>query len=144
VKLALYTGGGGTWYARLFDWLVRLVTRSPYSHCEIVIDGVCWSSSIRDGGVRAKRIDLDSGHWHVIPLHTDPARALAWFKSHMGQGYDWLGVLRFIVPFIPQRAGRWFCSEACAAALGLPCPSHYSPGGLAALIEQATTERMPT
>ena len=47
VQLALYKGRG-----TLFNALIRWWTRSPYSHCELVINGTCYSSSIRDGGVR--------------------------------------------------------------------------------------------
>lgn len=59
VYLAMYKGrqdGSGikVWAARLIDWAIRTITRSPYSHCEIAIrysGGLfdCYSSSARDG-----------------------------------------------------------------------------------------------
>lgn len=50
-------------------------------------------------------------------------------------GYDWLGVLSFVFPFIKQIKGKPFCSEACSQAfkvfypdifMGLP-PSKIMP-----------------
>ncbi|MBS7724580.1 hypothetical protein I0E51_06075 [Pseudomonas lalucatii] len=63
IYLALYKGRG-----RLFNRLIRLWTRSRYSHCELVMpDGRWLSASAMDGGVRAKRIELDLAHWDLIP-----------------------------------------------------------------------------
>lgn len=59
MQLALYKAPGA-WY----DKLVRVA----YSHCELVIDGVCYSSSPRDNGVRSKAIDLHSGSWDLIEV----------------------------------------------------------------------------
>lgn len=50
--------------ARLIQWW----TGSIYSHCELVVDGACYSSSAMDGGVRCKRIDLDPEKWDVVDL----------------------------------------------------------------------------
>ena len=56
--------------------------------------------------------------------------ALAWFRAHMGERYDWMGVLRFALPFLRQRPGKWFCSEAVAEALGVADSAGVSPGDL--------------
>lgn len=53
VQIAFYRGPPRRWLHKLSHWLICLFTLSRYSHCELVIDGVCWSSSARDGGVRA-------------------------------------------------------------------------------------------
>lgn len=103
-------------------YAIRLWTWSKYSHAELVLDGVCYSSSTRDGGVRGKSINLVSGRWDVVPLNIDRAsahRALAWFGVHGGDKYDWAGVWRFVVPWLPHSKRRWFCFEAIGAALGL-------------------------
>ena len=60
MKVALYKGPAKDWRHKVAHWAVCVATRSPYSHCELVIDGVCWSASARDGGVRGKVIDLVS------------------------------------------------------------------------------------
>lgn len=134
MKLALYRGPASDLAHRIAHWAVCAFTGSPYSHCELVIDGVCWTSSTRDGGVRGKAIDLYSGRWDVIDLGAgyDAGAARAWFRAREGQRYDWAGVFRFALPFLPQRSRQWFCSEACAAALGLPRPHTFTPASLAA------------
>lgn len=137
--LALYNGTGGTILQRLWDRMVRLVTRSPYSHCELVINGVCWSSSMRDGGVRGKTIDLDHAKWDQIDLGPDgDKKALHWFLSHEREGYDYMGVLRFLIHSVHASPRRWFCSEACAAALGISRPEMYTPGDLAQMLGKAS------
>ena len=106
-------------------------TKSIYSHCELVINDVCYSASARDGGVRSKMIDLASGRWDVfaLPDATPQAelQALRWFAMHDGQPYDWGGLLGFVLPFRTHRTRRWFCSEAVAAALELPKPERMTP-----------------
>lgn len=72
------------------------------------------------GGVRFKRIVLDPGHWDVRRLAADPAAAAQWFKRHEGELYDWQLVLGFLSWVIPQKSRRWTCSEAAAAACGVP------------------------
>jgi hypothetical protein len=124
VKMAFYKGQGN-----FFDVLVRFVTRSEYSHCEIVIDGVCWSASPRDGGIRRTSINLQTGHWDVIDIQGDESATEFWFLCREGAGYDWIGLIRTVIPFFPHSESKWFCSEACGAALGLNA-SRLSPQDL--------------
>ena len=133
MKLALYKGPAQNWAHKIAHWAVCTFTGSPYSHCELVINGVCWSASARDGGVRGKVIDLASGRWDVVdlPAQLSQADALAWFRAHDGLRYDWAGVMRFALPFLPLCMVRWFCSEACGAALGLAQPHKLTPRTLA-------------
>lgn len=123
VALALYKGPPrNDWLHSLSHYAIRLWTWSRWSHAELVIDGTCYSSSSRDGGVRAKDIDLTTGRWDVLPLHLDDDRledALAWFLTNAGDRYDWAGIARFVLPFLPHGRRRWFCFEAIAAALGM-------------------------
>lgn len=132
VQLALYRGPTGPVRTRtdlqnrLVHWGICLRTLSRHSHAELAIDGLCHSSSARDGGVRAKHIDLHSGRWDVLPLPgADAPRALAWFAQHNGQPYDWPGIAAWLLP-VRQHAQRWVCFEAVGAALGLPNPHTLS------------------
>lgn len=128
VRLALYKGKG-----TIGNALIRWWTRSPYSHCELVVGARCYSSSIRDGGVRAKVIDLDSGNWNVIDLpHVNPIAITQLFAETKGAGYGWLDLFTQQVLHTPfEDRSRWYCSEWCAAALGLPRPEIWTPGMLA-------------
>ncbi|MBS7660567.1 hypothetical protein I0D00_01195 [Pseudomonas lalucatii] len=134
IYLALYKGRG-----RLFNRLIRLWTRSRYSHCELVMpDGRWLSASAMDGGVRAKRIELDLAHWDLIPLpwaNTHQIQAL--FQRHQGKGYDWLGILASqLLPLAVNNQRRMFCSEFCAAGLGFPDAQRYSPALLADVVQR--------
>lgn len=75
----------------------------------------------KTGGVRFKRIVLNPDHWDVRRVALNQALGAAeWFKAHEGELYDWQLILGFVSWAIPQKAQRWTCSEACAAALGVP------------------------
>ncbi len=138
MKLAFYKGKGN-----LFDQAIRIVTRSPYSHVELVEgeahqDGAvwCWSSSPRDSGVRLNAIVLDNDKWDIIPIGWDAPDALSIFRTHAGAKYDYLGILfSQFFNFRRQNPRRWFCSEIIGEALGLPNPASYSPGSLKSLVE---------
>lgn len=140
---AMYKGPPTGLYPTLMHNGIRLRSWSRYSHIELVHGwrgsvGNCWSSSDRDDGVRAKDIDLGSGRWDVF---LDPwagpaerAAALSWFEEHEGAPYDFIGNLGFVLPFRTDSSGKFICSEAVAAARGLPRPWSYHPqGALAAL-----------
>ena len=108
----LYRGTG------LFSQAIRVKTWSRFSHVEIY-DGDGWSWASRNGiGVNRYPVrinDLDEvlrlRPW--VPFDLVAARRWAW--SVQGQGYDWVGLLAFIVA---KRQGRennkQFCSEFAA------------------------------
>lgn len=126
----------------LLDRLICSVTKSKYSHVEVVInfnkDGLseCWSSSSRDGGVRRTLIDLNNGHWEVYTLKNfkfDPKEVISFFESQEGLSYDWLGVLtvKFAwLRWLRNIDSKWFCSEISGAALAVENYEYLHPGGL--------------
>lgn len=117
--LAFYKGPPrNDWRHTISHYAIRLWTWSRYSHAELVIDGWCYSSSPRDGGVRRKSINLFTGRWDVVPVTIDEHLALQWYRKHLRQGYDWAGIWRFVIPFLPQSEDRWFCFESIGAMLG--------------------------
>lgn len=123
MRLALYKGKG-----QVGNTLIRWWTRSIYSHCELVIDGISYSSSLMDGGVRAKRIDHNPEHWDFVALPwAEPHRVESLMRDTLGEPYGWLDLLWRQVLNRPGDSRGWFCSEWCAAALGLPNPQQYSP-----------------
>lgn len=139
VRLALYKAKG-----EIGNALIRWWTRSPYSHCELLLeDGYAYSSSIRDGGVRRKIIDLDSGHWDVIDIPwADNKKIYNYYLLSMHDKYGWLDLLHsqvFNTALDQPRAA--FCSEWCAAALGLPSPTLYSPATLDKLVRYLNANR---
>jgi hypothetical protein len=131
VKLALYKKRGN-W----INWLIRWRTHSPYSHCELVVDGWCYSSSGRDGGVRAKQIDLSEG-WDVVDVPwawVNKQDVLDFFAVTSGCRYDYLGVIvGAVFGTKTNKRNRWFCSEWCAEALGMAEPWRWTPASLGAI-----------
>lgn len=129
--LALYRGRGKPGNA-----LVRWWTRSEYSHCELVVDDVWYSSSVMDGGVRSKLIELNPKHWDIMVLpESFGPRVLEHFEATKGQRYGWLDLIRSqLFNWNRDEKDVSFCSEWCAAALGIPNPTTYSPKTLADLL----------
>ena len=142
VYLALYKGRrDGAWYkpsvatARVSDWIIRKLTGSPYSHCELALphgNGQydCCSSSIRDGGVRVKGMPLPSEKWDLIPVDVSPEQVYAALVATIGAKYDWAGATGVIARWRHDKR-KYFCSEWCAMALGLANPERFCPGSLA-------------
>lgn len=138
VQLALYKGPPST------DDIVHVITHyaiiirslKRFSHCELVIDGICHSSSARDGGVRKKTIDLTDGKWVIIDLpKADAEYALEQFRLTEGNKYDWFGIIRFILPFVKQKDNQEFCSEIVGRMLGYNPPEDLFPGDFQDLVE---------
>ena len=130
VKLALYKGKG-----LIGNKLIRVWTRSPYSHCELVVDGKSYSSSLMDKGVRCKDILFTSDHWDFIDLPDSLGqRILAYYETTKSEKYAWRDlILSQVFNGNSDQPGAAFCSDWCAAAIGLPNPSIYSPRTLGEL-----------
>lgn len=118
---------------RFFDRLVCLIDGSEYSHAELVVEynpaglSLCRSSSYRDGGVREKYINLQSGHWVVIQIQGNRGFANYWFQKSKGSKYDWLGLGRTVFKWFPNYRDRFFCTEAIANMLNLKDPASFGP-----------------
>jgi len=136
MKVAFYKGKGD-WV----DWAIRKWTRSPYSHCEIVIDNTWYSSSARDGGVRKKNIHHNPENWDFIDIKiqvNDKNIIKMFFNKQIGKKYDYVGILLSqVIPLHEDIKNRWFCSEICAYTLQLidilpkdKKSNWYSPGRL--------------
>lgn len=124
--LAVYKGPADDLVHKISHGLTCWWTNSLYSHCEIVIDGYGYSSSGRDGGVRKKLIDWNSGKWDMIPLpDLDVDYVLSFFAITDQDDYDYRGLSWFVFPFVHDYKTRWFCSEWVAAALKLKNPNYY-------------------
>jgi hypothetical protein len=135
MKVAFYKGTHSG-LPGVYNRLVRWWTRSPYSHAELVFeDGQAASSSAMDGGVRFKAIEFDPALWDFVPVPAGLAPAARdWFAQHDGQAYDMLGNLHFVISAVGDDKRKWFCSEAVAAALGMPDPERFDPGTLHAAL----------
>ena len=107
----------------------------PDGSCEPDANGALWCASSvaaealpahsprragKMGGVRFKRIVINKNHWDVQPMRADPTATARWFSLNQGALYDWQLIVGFLAWFVPGKDGRWTCSEAGAAAAGVP------------------------
>ncbi|OAV00220.1 MULTISPECIES: hypothetical protein [Moraxella] len=134
VYLACYHGRADKVGHRLCDGITRFITKGKYSHCEIAIKVQgniyhCYSSSIRDGGVRRKTMLLDD-KWDILPIDIPPAQVKQYFGATTGSGYDLLGALG-VVFGLRQHTSKYFCSEWCYNAIfGKTGGWRFSPNDL--------------
>ena len=117
---------------KIGDKVVGLV--SVFSHVELEISGVCYSSSNRDYGVRSKIIDTSNKQkWVSFELknNIDKNICLNYFKSVEGQKYDWLNIFcTQLIKLNMQSEDKQICSEFVANCLGLENAYKYSPESL--------------
>lgn len=136
--LALYKGPTDDIIHSISHWVtcivlsIREIKWCNYSHTEIFINGVAYSSSVRDGGVRSKSIDMFSGKWDYIYIgnYLEKAgedKALEIFNKKKGKPYDWFGALGFGLPFLKQNKEKDYCFEINAEMLGLQNPNKWTP-----------------
>ena len=141
VYLSLYKGPTDDFLHTVSHWVtcavlsIRDFSFTKYSHTEIFIDGIAYSSSVRDGGVRSKIINLHSGKWDWIDITDDLGKegadyALDVFNIKKGRKYDWFGALGFGIPFLKQDKTKEYCFEINAEMLGLQKPHKYTPNRL--------------
>jgi len=143
VRIAFYKA----WVAGdLKDKIVSLWTFGPYSHCELMFsDGICFSASWRDDGVRFKKINLLPDRWDVVEIPTteeQEQKIREWCEERTREGstYDWWGIIQFALPFIKQKDEDWFCSEVCIAGLNhagvVNFSTYNSPNSLYRLLKK--------
>ena len=117
---------------KISDKVVGLV--SVFSHVELEINGVCYSSSNRDYGVRSKIIDTSNKQkWVSFDLKKDIDinNCLSYFESVKGQKYDWLNIFfSQIFKLNVQSNNKQICSEFVGNCLGLEDSYKYSPESL--------------
>ena len=128
MKIHFYKARNG----KIGDKIVGIV--SVFSHVELEINGVCYSSSNRDYGVRSKIIDTSNKQkWVSFDLKKDIEvnRCLLYFESVRGQKYDWLNILLTqLIKLDIQSDNKQICSEFVANCLGLENAHKYSPESL--------------
>lgn len=123
--------------------LIRWQTRSRYSHAAILLPGRGGTiiESWQWDGVRTKTLT----DWDGIDVYDVAGmspekwhRAISWAQSHIGAGYDWTGVMRFLSRRRVHWDDKFFCSELVFAAMcfaGVRLlkahPAEVSPGLMA-------------
>lgn len=117
------------------DWLICLVTRSRFSHVELVAShrqapwgttvnhkpytgplALMYSSSLRDKGVRGKTLTLVPDRWVVVEIDGDSRGAISYISKREGTPYGWPDLIGFLLPVSLNTVWE-FCSEIVARSL---------------------------
>lgn len=127
--------------ARLGVALTRLVQKGPYgdiTHTEAIhglhSDGsvTMASASLRDGGVRAKRLVLNPLHWLITDIpQWDVRLSMALLLDTEGWAYDTRGALATVLPG-SQDGNAYFCNEWVGAPY-LKASGTFGPHQFAAI-----------
>lgn len=128
VSLIFYKGPGNFW-----DKAIRFITNSKYSHCEVFADGYTYTASANSNQVmRYTKPFIDPKLWDIVSINNvTSARVQAFYNVTKNDKYDWVGVILAHVFHIKfDLAVSWYCSEWCAACLGLHDIT-ITPGALA-------------
>ena len=79
------------------------------------------------GGVRFKRINVNTHKWELTEAKVGAFFAAIWAVKNQGMLYDWQLVFSFLNWLVPQNKSRVMCSEACAEMLGFIDAHRYDP-----------------
>ena len=132
-KLAFYNGKG-----TFVDKMIRLWTKSDYSHVELVLGHKWYSTSPREGRVRMKEMIPNESSWDYLDVDVDVSKLDAMFASTENMKYDWLGIVfNEILPFKIHSKSRYYCSEWCSEVLGYD-PAQMSPEDLYKMVQKVT------
>ena len=150
MKVAFYIGDhrDDDWAARAGWYVTQLVQKGPYgcvTHVEAIhaehSDGTVTiaSSSLRDKGVRAKRVRLNPAHWRIVDVPSwDVALSIALLEQTEGMLYDLRGAIA--TAFLgAQDNDRYFCNEWVAEPF-VVASATFGPHQLCAIALSLGTE----
>lgn len=117
-------------------WAITRYTQAgPYgmvTHCEAIHEELdngevlIASASLRDDGVRAKRVRMNPAHWTIVDCPAwDVGKSVDLMLKTAGKGYDLRGALATRIPGRQDNA-RWFCNEWVGAPY-LPASHTFGP-----------------
>jgi len=143
VKIAFYKGNSSTAWNNFWANAVRWWTGGPYSHTEVITKTdetgkhLCYSSTIKEHGVRGEWRVLPESDWDFVDVDSDPEAVTAWFEDKIKQGckYDMLGLLGFLFKRQEFDKNKYFCSEAVADSIGIREGWRYDPNDLKPIVD---------
>lgn len=114
IQVAFYKGSGS-----VFSKLIKIWTRSEYSHTELVIDGN-WITSYPSKGVLNRRLqdtsDFNINEWDIITIdqyeYSSVSILYRYLTDQSSCKYDWFGIIFsqfFKIGY--NQDDKWFCSE---------------------------------
>jgi len=105
LTFAFYQAKGG-WR----DWIIRVASRSQYSHVEYLAGDTCIGASKRDGGVvREKKISFRDGHWRFVSVPGCNQTAEFVARCEIGAKYNTISAILSVTPVRFTVGGGWHC-----------------------------------
>lgn len=101
----------------LIGYLIRIFTKSEFNHVSVTVDGYTYEADILQGVwvvPKEKNIGIIKS---VEIKKVNDCEVIYFINEQLGKKYDLLGVLSFIWRFLPNRIGRWYCSELAMVSL---------------------------
>lgn len=126
MKVAFYKYEYGDWK----DWLIAKLTRSKYSHIELILDDdISLSSSPREKGVRFKLIKYKPDRWDFINVgfETKEHKYRADDLTKKEHKYDWVSILFGWLGL--KSYNRFNCVNACMYVIDADF-KYYTPQGV--------------
>ena len=111
----------------LSDRIIRFMTKSPFSHVDIVLDNGLLGARL-NGGVKIRNFDymkFSKVVKYKVDIPDDASKvAIQAAISQIGKPYDWRAVFSWLF-FMREwdDPNKWFCSELIAWAIH---QAHYS------------------
>lgn len=92
------------------------------SHSSIQVGDFVWEATFDKGVIKTPLEEWEPLSTVVDKVHFEIPRwrgkeLVQWLDRQVGKGYDFLGILSFIWILIPQKVGKWYCSEMNTVAL---------------------------
>lgn len=117
VVIACYKGKKTT-----YDYVAT--TLFKYSHIEIVVNGISYSSSLRDGGVRSKKIEFNYDNWNLYYLGIAKKKNvelfLEFFEATKNCDYDRLSLIMKLLGISKDvQIDKYTCYEYVARAFNI-------------------------
>lgn len=118
-----------TWWQRACAWLIKARLVSQYSHAGVVIGGRLYHATAQHG-LTDEPFDMAtaSAGWDFVDWGSaHDAAALALYQRRKGAGYDWFGLLAFVLPGRYTDSARLYCFAWAALARGLDIRQRVTP-----------------
>lgn len=107
-----------TWIQKLIGWR----TYSAFSHVEIMIDEMCYSSVFPKGirAEKAEKVYTKPWEWQVVdlePLNLSDKAVKEWFERHENCPYDTRSLLEILEGKASSDANAFNCAESILSSL---------------------------
>ncbi len=106
------------WLTHFFIWLINYITKGKHYHVAILVNGFIFEAKAFKGVIKTpvenynpQGFDLVKIPFKVGNCEIDSSELFNKLNDLVGSGYDYIGLLTFLFPFIKHQKNRYYCSE---------------------------------